>query len=248
MCRSMQRILPGQLSSAVRRVRPFDNPIQSFRMFPGCSHTASAKFLKSLVGRTRARTWEPMIKRLPFSMLFQRLSFKLSYCALTKSMRYTPTVNRICDFRSRPTRRPPASRHEPPLPANGCTRARSLSNSLISRNSRSARSASASSKGRSCRHCSDHRKSQAGRSSASRHRTRNNLGLDRYTKGAGCGAPCAKPKLSGRKLEGCYSGADDSPAGSRSRASVAPAGYEPAQPARRPAAAIGRSTKTRSAT
>jgi hypothetical protein len=126
------------------------------------------------------------------------------------------------------------------LPANGCTRARSLSNSLISRNSRSARSASASSKGRSCRHCSDRRKSQAGRNSASRHRTRNNLGLDRYTKGAGCGAPCAKPKLSGRKLEGCYSVADDSPAGSRSRASVAPAGYEPAQLARRPAAAIGR--------
>jgi hypothetical protein len=116
----------------------------------------------------------------------------------------------------------------------------SLSNSLISRNSRSARSASASSKGRSCRHCSDRRKSQAGRNSASRHRTRNNLGLDRYTKDAGCGAPCAKPKLSGRKLEGCYSVADDSPAGSRSRASVAPDVSEPAQPARRPAAAIGR--------
>jgi hypothetical protein len=133
-----------------------------------------------------------------------------------------------------------ALRHKPPLSANGCTRARFLSDSLISHNSRSARSASASSKGRSCRHCSDHRKSQAGRNSASRHRTRNNLGLDRYTRGAGCDAPCAKPKLSGRKLEGCYSGADDSPAGSRSRASVAPAGYEPAQPARRPAAAIGR--------
>jgi hypothetical protein len=133
-----------------------------------------------------------------------------------------------------------ALRHEPPLPANGCTRAWPLSNSLINRNSRSARSASASSTGRSCRHCSDHRKSQAGRSSASHHRTRNNLGLDRYTKGVGCGALYAKPKLSGRKLEGCYSGADDSPAGSRSRASVAPAGYEPAQPARRPAAAIGR--------
>ena len=44
----------------------------------------------------------------------------------------------------------------------------------LSRNSRSARSASASSKGRSCRHCSDRRKSQAGRNSASRHRTRNN--------------------------------------------------------------------------
>jgi hypothetical protein len=111
---------------------------------------------------------------------------------------------------------------------------------LISRNSRPARSASASSKGQRCRHYSDRRKSQAGRNSASRRRTRNNLGLDRYTKGAGCGAPCAKPKLSGRKLEGCYSGADDSPARSRSRASVAPAGYEPAQPARRPAAAIGR--------
>jgi hypothetical protein len=122
--------------------------------------------------------------------------------------------------------------------------------SLISRNSRSARSASASSKGRSCRHCSDRRKSQAGRNSASRHRTRNNLGLGRYTKGAGCGAPCAKLKLSGRKLEGCYSVADDNPAGSRSRASVAPAVYEPAQPARRPAAAIGRlqSTETRGAT
>ena len=97
-------------------------------------------------------------------------------------------------------------RHEPLLPANGCIRARSLSNSLISRNSRSARSASASSKGRSYRHCSDHRKSQVGRNSASRHRTRNNLGLDRYTKGAGCGAPYAKPKLPGRRLEGCYSG------------------------------------------
>jgi hypothetical protein len=141
-------------------------------------------------------------------------------------------------------------RHEPSSPANGCTCARSSSNSLISRNSRSARSASASSKGRSCRHCSDHRKSQAGRNSASRHRTRNNLGLDRYTKGVGCGAPCAKPKLSGRTLEGCHSVADDSPAGSRSRASVAPAVYEPAQPARRPAAAIRRwqSTETRGAT
>ena len=127
---------------------------------------------------------------------------------------------------------------------------RSLSDSLISRNSRSARSASASSKDLSCRHCSDRRKSQAGRNSASRHRTRNNLGLGRYTKAAGCGAPCAKPKLSGRKLEGCYSVADDNPAGSRSRASVAPAVYEPAQPARRPAAALGRlqSTETRGAT
>jgi hypothetical protein len=141
---------------------------------------------------------------------------------------FIPTVGRF------------ALRHEPPLSANGCTRARSLSDSLISHNSRSARSASASSKGRSCRHCSDHRRSQAGRNSASRHRTRNNLGLDRYTKGAGCDAPCAKPNLSGRKLEGYYSVADDSPAGSRSHASVAPAGYEPAQPTRRPAAAIRR--------
>jgi hypothetical protein len=137
--------------------------------------------------------------------------------------------------------------HERPLRAmsrrcrqTDAPRARCLSDSLISRNSRSARSASASSKGRSCRHCSDRRKSQAGRNSASRHRTRNNLGLDRYTKGASCDAPCAKPKLSGRKLEGCYSVADDSPAGSRSRASVAPAVYEPTQPARRPTAAIGR--------
>jgi hypothetical protein len=121
-----------------------------------------------------------------------------------------------------------ALRHELPLAANARTRARPLSVSLISRNSRSAQSASASSKGRNCRHCSDRRKSQAGRNSASRHRTRNNLGLGRYTKGAGCGAPCAKPKLSGRKLEGCYSVADDNPAGSRSRASEAPAVYEPA--------------------
>jgi hypothetical protein len=116
--------------------------------------------------------------------------------------------------------------------SNGCTRW-SLSNSSISRNSRSARSASASSKGRSCRHCSYRRKSQADRNSASRHRTRNNLGLDRYTKDAGRGAPCAKPKPSGSKLEGCYSVADDSPAGSRSRASVAPAVYQPSQPAPR---------------
>ena len=118
--------------------------------------------------------------------------------------------------------------------------ARALSDSLISRNSRSARSVSASSKGRSCRHCSDRRKSQAGRNSASRHRTRNNLGLDRYTRGAGYGAPCAKPNLSGRKLGGCYSVAADSPAGSRSRASVAPAVYGAVQPAQRPAAVIGR--------
>ena len=124
-----------------------------------------------------------------------------------------------------------------PTDAHACA---SLSNSLLSRNSRSARSASASSKGRSCRHCSDRHKSQAGLNSASRHRTRNNLGLDRYTKGAGCGSPCAKPRLSGRQLEGCYSVADDSPAGSRIRASEAPAVYEPAQPARRPAAATGR--------
>ena len=142
-----------------------------------------------------------------------------------------------------------ALRREPPLPANGCTR-RSSGDGLISRNSRPARSASASSTGRSCRRCSDRRKSRAGRNSASRHRTRNIVGLDRYTKGAGCGAPCAKPKLSGRKAEWCYSVADDSPAGSRIRASVAPAVYEPAQPARRPAAATGRqqSTETRGAT
>jgi len=148
------------------------------------------------------------------------------------------------------SRRSSAVRHELPLPANRCTRGRSLGVGLISRNSRSARSASASSKGRSCRHCSDRRKSRAGRNSASRRRTRNNLGLGRYTKGAGCGAPCAKPKLSGRRLEGCYSVADDNPAGSRSHASVAPAAYEPAQPARRPAAPIGRlqSTETRAAT
>ena len=142
-----------------------------------------------------------------------------------------------------------ALHYEPPLPANGRTR-RPLSNGLISRNSRPARSASASSTGRSCRHCSGRRRSQADRNSASRHRTRNIVGLDRYTKGAGCGAPCAKPKLSRRKAEWCYSVADDSRAGSRIRASVAPAVYEPAQPARRPAAATGRqrSMETRGAT
>ena len=162
--------------------------------------------------------------------------------------RCTPAAERQSE--TIPSMRQSALRQERPLPANGCTRARSLSDSLISRNSRSARSASASSKGRSCRHCSDRRKSRAGRNSASRHRTRNNLGLDRYTRDAGCGAPCAKPQLSACKLEGCYSVAVDSPAGSRSRASVAPAVYAPAQPARRPAAATGRwqSTETRGAT
>ena len=121
---------------------------------------------------------------------------------------------------------------------------------MISRNSRPVRSAFASSKDRSCRHCSGRRKSQAGRNSASRHRTRNNLGPDRYTRGAGRGAPGAKTKLSGSKPEGCCSVAADSRAGSRSRASVAPAAYEPAQPARRPAAATGRqqSVETPSAT
>ena len=38
--------------------------------------------------------------------------------------------------------------HKPPLPANGCTGARSLSNNLISRNSRSAQSACEPCKGR----------------------------------------------------------------------------------------------------
>ena len=124
--------------------------------------------------------------------------------------------------------------------AGKSTHRRGLLDRLISRNSRPARSASASSKGRSCRHCSDHRKSQAGRNSASRHRTRNNLGPDRYTRGAGRGAPGAKTKLSGSKPEGCCSVAADSRAGSRSRASAAPAVYERALPARRPAAATGR--------
>ena len=131
-----------------------------------------------------------------------------------------------------------ALRQEPPLPANGCTRARFLDNSLISRNSRAARSASASNKGRSCRHCSDHRKSQAGRNSASRHRTRNNLGLDRYTKGAGCGAPYGKLKLSGRKLKAVTPWLMIA----RQEAVATPAwrrpDYEPSQPARRPAVSI----------
>src|SRR5215470_8629006 len=51
---------------------------------------------------------------------------------------------------------------------------------------------------------------------------------DRCTKGAGCGPPCAKPKLSGRKLEGCCSVADDSPGGSRSRANEVLVVYAPA--------------------
>jgi len=143
-----------------------------------------------------------------------------------------------------------ALRRQPPLPANGYARPRSSGDGLISRNSRPARSASASSKDQNCRHCSDRRKSQAGRNSASRHHSRNNLGPDRYTRGAGCDAPGAKTKLSGSKLEGCYSVAVDSPAGNRIRASVAPAVYEPAQPTRRPAAATGRqqSMETRGAT
>ena len=76
------------------------------------------------------------------------------------------------------------------------TRARSSSNSLISRDSRSTRSASASSKGQSCRQCSDHRKSQASRNSASRHR--NNLGLDRYAKDA------ERPNNPARWAHGAY--------------------------------------------
>ena len=143
-----------------------------------------------------------------------------------------------------------ALQREPPPAANGCASARSSGVGLISRNSRPARSASASSTGRSCRHCSGRRRSQADRNSASRHRTRNIVGLDRYTKGAGCGAPCAKPELSGRKAEWCYSVAADSPAGNRIRANVARAVYEPAQPALRPATATRRlqSTETRGAT
>ena len=129
-------------------------------------------------------------------------------------------------------------------------RTRPSSHGVLSRNSRPARSASASSTGRNCRHCSGRRKSRAGRNSASRRRTRNIVGLDRYTNGAGCGAPCAKPKLSQRKAEWCYSVADDSRAGSRIRASGAPPVYERAQPVRRLAAATGRwqSMETRGAT
>ena len=113
-------------------------------------------------------------------------------------------------------------------------------NRLISRNSRSGQSACASSKGRSCRHCSGRRKSLAGRNSASRHRIRNNSGPDRYTRDAGYFVPRAKPQLSACKPAGCYSVAADSPAGSRSRASVASAVSELEQPLRQPAAATGR--------
>jgi hypothetical protein len=109
-----------------------------------------------------------------------------------------------------------------------------LSDRLISRNSRSARSVSASSTVRSCRHCSGRRQSRACRNSASRRHTRNNEGPGQYTKGAVRGLPNAAWHLSGRKVEGCCSAADDCPEGSRSHANVAPAAYELAQPPRRP--------------
>ena len=116
----------------------------------------------------------------------------------------------------------------------------SLSDRLISRNSRSARSVSGSSTVRSCRHCSGRRKSRAGRNSASRRHTRNNEEPGQYTRGAVRGSPNAVSHLSGRKAAGCCSAADGSPAGSRSHASVAPAVYERAWPPRRPAAATER--------
>jgi hypothetical protein len=100
---------------------------------------------------------------------------------------------------------------------------RSLSDRLISRNSRSVRWVSASSTDQSCRHCSGRRQSRAGQNSASRHHTRNNEEPGQYTKGAVRGSPNAASHLSGRKVEGCCSAADGSPAGSRSHASVAPA-------------------------
>ncbi len=137
-----------------------------------------------------------------------------------------------------------------PPSANRCSLARSLNGRPISRNSRSARSASESSKGRSCRHCSDRRKSRAGRNSASRHHIHSNSGPDRCTRDAGSAAPIANSQLSGRKVEGCCSGADGSPGGSRNRASAAVVVYEPTQPALRPAAVSGRwqSTNTEGAT
>ena len=111
---------------------------------------------------------------------------------------------------------------------------------LISRNSKSARSVSVSNTVRSCRHCSDRRRSRAGRNSASRHHTRSNEELGQYTKGAVRGSPNAASHLSGRKVEGCCSAADGSPAGSRTHASVATTAYELAQPSRPPTAATER--------
>jgi hypothetical protein len=118
--------------------------------------------------------------------------------------------------------------------------ARSFGDRLISRNSRPARSVSVSSTDQSCRHCSGRRKSRAGRNSASRHHTRNNEGPGQYTRDVARGAPYAAPRDPGKRAEGCCSVADDSPAGSRSRASAAAAAYELAQPARPPAATTGR--------
>src|ERR1700692_4105787 len=57
---------------------------------------------------------------------------------------------------------------------------------------------------------------------------------------ASVAGPNAASHLSGRKVEGCCAAGDDSPAGSRSRASVAPAAYELAQPTRLPTAATER--------
>ena len=65
---------------------------------------------------------------------------------------------------------------------------------LINRNSRSVRSVSASSTDQSCRHCSGRRKSPAGRNSASRHRTRNNLAQD-YRPGTPVAARLARNRV-----------------------------------------------------
>ena len=79
-----------------------------------------------------------------------------------------------------------------------------LERRLVSRNSRSARSVSASSTVRSCRHCTDRRKSRAGRNSASRHHTRNNEEPGQYTKVSVRGSPNAASHLSGRKVAGRF--------------------------------------------
>jgi hypothetical protein len=77
------------------------------------------------------------------------------------------------------------------------------------RNSTSARSASKSSTGRNCRRCSVHGKTRDYRNSTARH----------YTNNVAHRLACRGLISSNHKRERCYRAADDSRAGSRSRAS-----------------------------
>ena len=100
----------------------------------------------------------------------------------------------------------------------------------ITRNSRPGRSASGSSTDRRCRHCSDRRKSRAGRNNASRRHSRNIAASGRCTRAAGSAAPAAAAHPSGHTAAACCSAAAGTPAGNHSHAISAPAASEPVRP------------------